>query len=119
MSTISILQESSFRTTERVCDRAMHFIWRSPATIEQARSTAWTNVSGVQAGSCAFLFDPGFGWAVGHEERRTMTEPKWKHDGVRVIPGHSLDGNTPQSPGMDRKAAINFARAGAQKLWAG
>src|ERR1700736_3558046 len=23
------------------------------------------------------------------------------------------------SPGMDRKAAINFARAGAQKLWAG
>ena len=46
-------------------------------------------------------------------------EPKWKHDGVRVIPGHSLDGNTPQTPGMDRKAAINFARAGAQKLWAG
>src|SRR5881392_1362487 len=45
--------------------------------------------------------------------------PKWKHDGVRMIPGHSLDGNTPQTPGMDRKAAINFARAGAQKLWAG
>ncbi len=45
--------------------------------------------------------------------------PKWKHDGVRVIPGHSLDPNTPQTPGMDRKAAINFARAGAQKLWAG
>ncbi len=44
---------------------------------------------------------------------------KWKHDGVRVIPGHSLDPNTPQTPGMDRKAAINFARAGAQKLWAG
>jgi uncharacterized RmlC-like cupin family protein len=44
---------------------------------------------------------------------------KWKHDGVHVIPGHSLDGNTPQTPGMDRKAAINFARAGAQKLWAG
>ena len=48
-----------------------------------------------------------------------MTEPRWKHDGVRVIPGHSLDGNTAQTPGMDRKAAINFARAGAQKLWAG
>jgi len=48
-----------------------------------------------------------------------MAEPKWKHDGVRVIPGHSLDGNTPQTPRMDRKAAINFARAGAQKLWAG
>ena len=48
-----------------------------------------------------------------------MTEPKWKHDGVRVIPGHSLDPNTLQTPGMDRKAAINLARAGAQKLWAG
>jgi uncharacterized RmlC-like cupin family protein len=44
---------------------------------------------------------------------------KWKHDGVRVIPANSLDPNTPQTPGMDRKAAINFARAGAQKLWAG
>ena len=44
---------------------------------------------------------------------------KWKHDGVRVIPGNSLDGNTAQTPGMDRKAAINFARVGAQKLWAG
>jgi uncharacterized RmlC-like cupin family protein len=48
-----------------------------------------------------------------------MSEPKWKHDGVRVIPAYSLDDNTPQTPGMDRKAAINFARAGAQKLWAG
>jgi uncharacterized RmlC-like cupin family protein len=36
-----------------------------------------------------------------------------------VIPGGQLDGNTPQSPGMDRKAAINFARVGAEKLWAG
>ena len=43
----------------------------------------------------------------------------WKHDGVRVIPGNQLDGNTAQTPGMDRKAAINFARVGAQKLWAG
>jgi uncharacterized RmlC-like cupin family protein len=44
---------------------------------------------------------------------------KWKNDGVRVIPGNNLDGNTAQTPGMDRKAAINFARVGAQKLWAG
>ena len=43
----------------------------------------------------------------------------WKHDGVRVIPAGQLDGNTAQTPGMDRKAAINFARVGAQKLWAG
>ena len=44
---------------------------------------------------------------------------RWKHDGVRVIPGDQLDPNVPSTPGMDRKAAINFARAGAQKLWAG
>jgi uncharacterized RmlC-like cupin family protein len=46
-------------------------------------------------------------------------EPKWKHDGVRVIPGDKLDPNTAQTPGMDRKAAINAARVGAQKIWAG
>ena len=44
---------------------------------------------------------------------------RWKHDGVRVIPGDQLDPNVPSTPGMDRKAAINFARAGAKKLWAG
>ena len=48
-----------------------------------------------------------------------MTGAKWKHDGVRVIPGHSLDANTAQTPGMDRKVAIDFARTGAQKIWAG
>src|SRR5262249_10797841 len=47
------------------------------------------------------------------------TVERWKHDGVRVIPGTELDPNTPQTPGMDRKAAITFARVGAQKLWAG
>ena len=43
----------------------------------------------------------------------------WKHSGVRVIPGDQLDANTPQSPGMNRAAAINAARVGAQKIWAG
>jgi uncharacterized RmlC-like cupin family protein len=47
------------------------------------------------------------------------TDERWKHDGVRVIPGTELDPNTAQTPGMDRKAAITFARVGAQKLWAG
>ncbi|KAF2103940.1 cupin 2 conserved barrel domain protein [Rhizodiscina lignyota] len=46
-------------------------------------------------------------------------EDSWKGSGVRVIPGDQLDSNTAQTPGMDRKAAINFARVGAQKLWAG
>jgi len=45
--------------------------------------------------------------------------PKWKHTGVAVIPADSLDSNTAQTPGMSRAAAINFARVGAQKLWAG
>ena len=43
----------------------------------------------------------------------------WKHDGVRVIPGNQLDTNTAQTAGMNRAAAINFARVGAQRLWAG
>ncbi len=43
----------------------------------------------------------------------------WKNDGVRVVRGDQLDTNTPQTPGMNRAAAINFARVGAQKLWAG
>jgi uncharacterized RmlC-like cupin family protein len=49
----------------------------------------------------------------------TKHAPRWKHDGVRVIPASSLDPNTAQTPGMERKAAINFARVGAQKIWAG
>jgi len=43
----------------------------------------------------------------------------WKHTGVAVIPANSLDTNTAQTPGMSRAAAINFARVGAQKIWAG
>jgi uncharacterized RmlC-like cupin family protein len=43
----------------------------------------------------------------------------WKAHGVKVIPKDSLDTNTAQTPGMDRAAAINFARVGAQKIWAG
>jgi uncharacterized RmlC-like cupin family protein len=43
----------------------------------------------------------------------------WRHDGVQVIPGESLDPNTAQTPGMERAAAIDAARVGAQKIWAG
>ena len=43
----------------------------------------------------------------------------WKHDGVRVIRGDRLDSNTAQTPGMFRQAAINQARVGAKKIWAG
>jgi len=46
-------------------------------------------------------------------------EPRWKHDGVRIVAACDLDPNTPQTPGMNRAAAITTATAGAQKLWAG
>jgi len=51
-----------------------------------------------------------------------MSEPAkvdWKAGGVKVIPRDSLDINTPQTPGMNRAAAINYARVGAQRIWAG
>ena len=38
---------------------------------------------------------------------------------MRVIKSDRLDSNTPQTPGMLRAAAVNFARVGSQKLWAG
>ena len=50
-----------------------------------------------------------------HEHERV----DWKIHGVKVIPGDQLDPNTAQTPGMDRAAAINLARVGAQKIWAG
>src|ERR1700741_5523377 len=43
----------------------------------------------------------------------------WKIHGVKVILGDQLDPNTPQTPGMNRAVAIDLARAGAQKIWAG
>jgi uncharacterized RmlC-like cupin family protein len=45
--------------------------------------------------------------------------PDWRLHGVRVVRAGELDPNTPQTPGMSRAAAINFATAGARKLWAG
>ena len=43
----------------------------------------------------------------------------WRTNGVRIVKGSDLDLNTPQTPGMTRAAAIDHARAGANKLWAG
>ena len=40
-------------------------------------------------------------------------------NGIRIVRAGELDGNTPQTPGMTRAAAITQARAGAEKLWAG
>ncbi len=48
-----------------------------------------------------------------------MDHNHWRDHGVQVIKGNSLDPNTAQTPGMQRAAAINAARVGAQKIWAG
>jgi len=45
--------------------------------------------------------------------------PDWRANGVRIVHADELDVNTPQTPGMNRAAAIDTARAGAEKLWAG
>lgn len=57
-----------------------------------------------------------------HDHNDTQPDPPadaWRDSGVKVIPADSLDTATAQTPGMNRAAAINFARVGAQKLWAG
>jgi uncharacterized RmlC-like cupin family protein len=46
-------------------------------------------------------------------------EDGWKHSGVRVVPGDQLGPVSATTPGMDRAVAIDRARMGAQKLWAG
>ena len=54
-----------------------------------------------------------------HDEPPAPGTIDWRHNGVRVIKGNQLDTNTAQTPGMNRAAAINAARVGAQKIWAG
>ena len=54
-----------------------------------------------------------------HDHDHEPEAKDWRLNGVRVIRGTDLDPNTAQTPGMDRKAAINAARVGAQKIWAG
>ena len=44
---------------------------------------------------------------------------KQRQNGVRVVRPHEFDGNTPQTPGMQRVAAISSALAGSVGIWAG
>jgi uncharacterized RmlC-like cupin family protein len=50
-----------------------------------------------------------------------MSEPseRWRKDGVRIIRAGELSSNTPQTPGMQRRAAVTSELTGATKLWAG
>ena len=43
----------------------------------------------------------------------------WERHGIRIVHANQLDCNTPQTQGMTRAAAIDHARTGASKLWAG
>ena len=43
----------------------------------------------------------------------------WAREGIRIVRAGELDADTPQTPGMNRAAAITHASAGASKLWAG
>src|SRR6202046_3891080 len=56
---------------------------------------------------------------MSHDHDHHHEPVDWKLNGVRVIKGDQLDTNTAQTPGMSRAAAINLARVGAQKIWAG
>ncbi|MEO8971808.1 MAG: cupin domain-containing protein [Ktedonobacteraceae bacterium] len=47
------------------------------------------------------------------------TGQKQQHTGVRVVRPHEFDANTPQTPGMQRVAAISSEIAGSVSIWAG
>jgi uncharacterized RmlC-like cupin family protein len=47
------------------------------------------------------------------------TASRWRLHGVRVVRPGEFTTNTPQTTGMNRAAAIDYARVGAEKLWAG
>ena len=49
----------------------------------------------------------------------SVSKIDWREHGVKIIRADQLDSNTPQTPGMNRAAAITHARTGASKLWAG
>lgn len=59
-----------------------------------------------------------------HESKKTApgeaVQPHQEADvGVRVVRPHQFDANTPQTPGMQRVAAISQQLAGSMSLWAG
>ncbi|KAI0477953.1 RmlC-like cupin domain-containing protein [Xylaria cf. heliscus] len=71
-----------------------------------------STASGTDAGAAAAA-------AADHSHAPRSSSGGWETEGVRVIPGNSLDTDTHSTPGMNRAAAVNLARVGAQKIWAG
>jgi uncharacterized RmlC-like cupin family protein len=44
---------------------------------------------------------------------------RWRTGGVWVVRSAELDANNPQTPGMQRRAAVTAQRTRAAKLWSG
>ncbi len=57
--------------------------------------------------------------ATSEDAAAAGAQTDWREHGVRIVHSDELDANTSQTPGMNRAAAINYATAGASKLWAG
>src|ERR1700722_5019074 len=49
----------------------------------------------------------------------TGSTSRWRSNGVRIMRAGELSSNTPQTPGMQRRAAVTTERTGASRLWAG
>lgn len=47
------------------------------------------------------------------------SQPREENEGVRVIKPQQFDSNTPQTPGMQRVAAVSAQLAGSKGIWAG
>ena len=47
------------------------------------------------------------------------TQNRWRDQGVRIVRAGTLDADTAQTLGMQRRAAVTAERTGASKLWAG
>ncbi len=57
--------------------------------------------------------------ATSEDAAAAGAQTDWREHGVRIVHSDEQDANTPQTPGMIRATAINYATAGASKLWAG
>src|SRR5690242_3116987 len=81
---------------------------------------AWVSISSSEVAS-------QHKWSAAMSEHTSQGtepgEPARSHQeadvGVRVVKPHQFDSNTPQTPGMQRVAAISKELAGSQGIWAG
>src|SRR5712671_183667 len=58
-------------------------------------------------------------WRRSKIRAMSNVKSRWRSEGVRIVRAGELDANTPQTAGMQRRAAVTTASAGAKQLWAG